>query len=546
MRKTLLSMLALGLLLGGSSQLKAEDLKPVVLISLPSYNDLSADLAFIGQVADVPDLPKQLDAAFGQLNGGQGIKGLDKSKPIGAAVMLDSGLPKVVIFMGTTDLKGLLGSLPLQANSNADGSFDIMSPQGPVHVAQQGGWAVFSNAPDLMKLVPADPSQLLGGLDKDYGAAIRINVQNVPDQTREMFTGLMKSAFETTLRQQPGEDDATYQLRKASAEQGMKQLEQVIHDLDQLTFGLAVDTSAKSVHADISATFVAGSEMAKATASRAPGKSDFAGFLLPNAAFNMNFSQKLSQADIDQFMQMLKTGREKLQAAVEKDPSLSDEATQKAAKQLVDELFDIGESAAKSGKMDGGAALMLDPKALSAAAGIFVPDGSAVESAFKKFVKLGQADPNFPPAKFEIEKYKDVHFDKISIPMNDDQAKQFFGDNLDVYLVIGEHRVYIALGKGSIELLKSVIDKSETASPEPLPPFQMNVSLSPIVEFVNTVQPGNPITSAISQVLTSSEGKDQVRIRAKMIENGATYRIEAQEGVLKVLGLAAKMSQSHG
>lgn len=539
-------MLTVALLLGGASRLKAEDLKPVVLVSIPSYNDITADLTFIGQVADVPDLPKQLDALLGQATNGQGLKGLDKTKPIGVAMVFDAGVQKAIVFVGTTDLKALLGSLPIQANSNADGSFDVMAPTGPVHVQQQGGWAVFSNAPDLLKLVPADPSQLLGNLDKDYGAAVRINVQNVPAQSRDMLTGLMKMGFQAAMVQQPGEDDNAYQLRKSSAEQGMKQLDQLIHDMDQITLGLSVDTSAKSVHADVSLTFVPGSEMAKAMASRSSGKSDFAGFLLPNAAVNMNFSQKMSQTDIDQFMQMLKTYRGQAQAAVEKEPSLSDETTQKAAKQLVDQLFDIGEAATKSGKIDGGIALVLDPKALTAAGGFFVPDGSAVEAAFKKFVTLGQSDPSFPAVKFNVETYKDVHFDKMSIPMTDDQAKQVFGDTMDVYLGIGEHSAYIALGKGSIDLLKSVMDKSAAGSPEPLPPFQMNVALTPIVEFINTMQPGNPITSALSQVLSGSEGKDQVKVRAKMIENGAAYRIEVQEGVLKIIGLAAKMGGPHG
>jgi len=542
-RKFLLSTLSAALLLTGAARLKADDLKPVVVVALPSYDNLSADLTFIGQVADMPQLPKQFEQAAASLNGGKGIVGLDKTKPIGAAMVLDAaGQPKFVGFIGSTDLKALLGSLPLQANDKGDGSFDLMSPQGPVHFVQQNGWAIFSNAPDLIKSVPADPSQLLGGLDKDYGAAVRVNIQNIPAQMRDSFINLIKFGAEASLQQKPGEDDSDFQLRKGTAEAMLKQVEKVAHDLDQMTFGLAVDPTEKSVHVDISVTFVAGSELAKSVSEKASGKSDFAGFLLPNAAVTLNMSQKLGPDDIAQLLEMLKSGRSKVQSQIEKDPNLTDEATQKAAKQLVDELFDIGESAVKSGKMDAGAALILDPKALAFAAGGYVPDGSAVEKMFKKFVELGQADPKFPPVKFDVEKYKDVRFHNMAIPMTDDeQGKKLFGDTLEVYLAVGDHGAYLAFGKGAVDLIKSVIDKSAAGASETLPPFQLNVALSPIAGFVDAIQPGNPAVSAVAQILAATNGKDHLKIHSKMIENGSTVRIEAEEGVLKVIGLGAKV-----
>jgi hypothetical protein len=543
-RKVLLSTLAIGLLFTGAARLYAEDLKPVVVISLPSYDNLSADLDFLGQVTDTPQLSAGLAMVSAQLNGGQGIKGLDKSKPIGAAVMMEAGqpLPNVILFAGTTDLKALLGSLPgVQANDKGDGTFEIMGPQGPVRVEQQNGWAVFTNAPELLKNMPADPSQLLGGLDKQFGAAVRVNVQNIPEQTREMFMGLIKSAASSTLRQQPGEEDSKFEMRQKSAEAAMKQLDEVAHDLDQFTFGFGIDRKAKTVHMDFSMTFLAGSKLAKSMADKSTGKSDFAGFLMPNAAVNFNMSQKLSPTDIEQFVEMLKSGREKVQAQIEKDPNLSDEATQKAAKQLVNELFDIGESAAKSGKMDGGGALVLDSKNLNFAMGFFLPDGSAVEKTFKKFVELGQADPNFPAVKFDVEKYKDVRFHSMAVPISDPQAQQILGDTLNVYLGVGDHSVYFAAGKTGIDLVKSVMDKSAVSTDSNLPPVQMNIALTPIVRFANSVKPGDPGISAVGQILSGTNGKDHVIINAKTIENGVSYRIEAEEGVLKVIGLAGKM-----
>ena len=56
----------------------------------------------------------------------------------------------------------------------------------------------------------------------------------------------------------------------------------------------------------------------------------------------------------------------------------------------------------------------------------------------------------------------------------------------------------------------------------------------------NAIQPGNPAAGMIAQILAASAGKDHVKIRSQEIENGATVRIEAEEGVLKVIGVALK------
>lgn len=547
MRKLLLSTLALGLMLTGAGRLKADDLKPIVVVSLPSYDSIKADVAFVGEIADMPELSKQFDMAASMINGGQGIKGLDKTKPIGVAVMYDGAQPSFVAFIGATDLKALLGSLPpqmpLQVADKGDGTFEITNPLSPQYVVtaeKRGNWALLTNDKELLKSVPADPTTLLGGLDKDYAAAVRINVQNIPEQSRTMFTSLMKLGMQSQMQQKPGEDDSDFQLRKSSTDAIEKQIEEAINDLDHFTLGFAIDTEAKSVHLDAAVTFVAGSKLAKTMAEKSNIKSDFAGFLLHDAAVNMNFAQKLTGSDKEQLNQMLKTARSKATAQIENDPNLSDEATQKAAKELAGQLFDIGEAAVKSGKMDGGAALVLESKKLTFAAGGYLPNGEEVEKTFKKFVELGQAEPNFPPVKFDVEKYKDVHFDMMSIPINDEQAKQVFGETLDVYLGVGEHSAYVALGKGSIDLLKKIIDKSAGAEGESLPPFQLNFALTPIFEFINAVQPANPAATAIAQELAASGGKDHVKVYAKMIENGATYRFEAEEGVLRAVALAIK------
>jgi hypothetical protein len=63
---------------------------------------------------------------------GQGLKALDKTKPIGVAVFLDATTqqPKALIFLGATDAKALIAGLPMLQAQEKDGGWEIQSPQG--------------------------------------------------------------------------------------------------------------------------------------------------------------------------------------------------------------------------------------------------------------------------------------------------------------------------------------------------------------------------------------------------------------------------------
>ena len=122
----------------------------------------------------------------------------------------------------------------------------------------------------------------------------------------------------------------------------------------------------------------------------------------------------------------------------------------------------------------------------------------------------------------------------VAIPMNDDNAKKLFGDTLEAYLGIGDQSVYFALGKGSLPMLKSIIDKAGPNAAANYP-FQLNFALAPILQFINSTNP-NPQVAMAAQLLAGTSGKDHIRITAAVITNGVNYRIQAEEGVLKAIG----------
>ena len=120
-----------------------------------------------------------------------------------------------------------------------------------------------------------------------------------------------------------------------------------------------------------------------------------------------------------------------------------------------------------------------------------------------------------------------------------------FGDNLDVAVGLGPESVYVAVGKDNIAAVSKAIDASAADRSKTVPPFAGSVSLGQIITVAaDAKEEGHEKATlqAIAEELNgSAKGQDHVSITGSVIPNGLRYRLEAQEGVLKAVGVAAKM-----
>ncbi len=537
MKKTFLSMLAVALMLGGASRVMAAD-KPAAVVSIASYDTLLKDVDFVGQLADMPDASKGVEGLLAFVTQGKGLQGLDKTKPLGVAVYLPGGNPTVVAFVPVTDLKSLL-ALTQQPIQESDGVFQYTSPFGVALYAQQkGGWAIISQNKDALGTAPADPSTLLDGLDKKYALAIRANIQNIPAEQRDMAMLTLRSAAEQAMRQNPGEDEASFEVRRKLLQAQLTNIDAAVKDLNDFTIGWAIDPSAKKTHLDISATAVAGSKLAGQFADIGSVQSEYTGFEQTGSAVNLNFASKVSEADAEQAEAAIKELRAKIEAGIDKDPSIPEDG-KASVKEVTNELVDVVENTLKAGKLDGGAVLMLEQNTLQFAAGGFVKDGAQLETAVKKLVAMGSADANFPKVTLDAETYKGIRMHTMAVPMKDQGGQKVFGDTLDITLGIGKQSAYVALGKENIALLKKVIDASASATGGSNPPMQLTIALTPILNFINATSP-NPGAQMAAQALSATPGKDHIRLTVTKITDGANYRLEFEEGILKAVATAVK------
>jgi hypothetical protein len=530
----MLALVALAPLVAPVAAALAQELKPVAVVSIASVEETLADVGYITTIAGMEDAGKTA-----RLFGSALTAGMDKKRPAGLYVVPKDGDFHGVAFVPVSDLKQLLEihkEYVGEPRDAGDGILEVGMGRS-AFIKEQNGWAFVAESSEHLTGLPQDPLKLLGDLPKQYNIAARLMVQNVPQELRQTALDEIRFGLERSLDQQPPEArEAIEKNTKAM----MKNLEQLFNESEEVQIGWAVDAAAKRTHLDISVTAKEGTELARQMALNAEVKSAFTGFLLPEAAVNFNFSAKLAESDIAQVEGAFKTGRDQLAKQIDDDPNLTPEQ-RTVAKEVVGKLLDVFEQTAKSGKLDGGFALVLEPKTINMVGGGYVSDGPAFERAVKQVLELAKNEPNVPKVQFNAGNHGGVALHKASFPIpdNEGEAREFFGDKLDVVLGIGPKSIYIAAGKGGESLLKKVIDQSASSADKVVPAMQLNVSVLPILKFMASVDANNPMLPGLITSLEKS-GSDKLLITSKGSARGSQMRIEVQEGIIKLIGDAVK------
>lgn len=541
MRKTVASLLIVGLLLGLSTPLLAQQAKPLVTATFAGYDKLMSNVEYIGKIAQQPDLAKGLEEAIAKMTGsdGKGIPGLDGAKPWCVVVQTKGEEFPVYAFVPVTDFKKLMETLPnLNIEVKQDGDvYQIAAGAQTMFVAGKGNWAVLATSAEALKDAPADPLALVGDMYKRYDLAVHVAMQNVPQQFRKMIVDQLEMGIALGTERMPGETDEMHAIRQNMARQSLKQITSLFEEVESLQLGLAIDQQSKSAYLDLDIKAVPGTETAKDMELLKDAKTDFAGFELPGAAVTLNVSSKLSDSDVAELKKILDATRAQTMKELEGQNLGAEEI--KIAKQLLGDLFDVVTKTVEAKKADVGMSLMLDPKAITVVAGMAVADAPRLEGVVKKLVEMvGKEEPEVAKhIKLDAETYNGVRMHVASIPLDEEEPKKFFGENVDMVLGVTDGALYLGMGRDAMKTLKSAIDKSKSQAGKQTAPLKLAVALGPIFKLAAEQAPGADKQMAImmAMMLDQAKGKDRISITASVIPDGQRLRIELDEGVLKAI-----------
>ncbi len=202
--------------------------KPLVVLSLASYDQAKADPASVGFVGKSPDMPTWLSGLFKLYSEGKPLSGLDTGRPWGAVIQIDDGL-SAYAFVPVTDAETLLSELyqhVAKASDVGGGLYHVVGTDSTkeLYAKVEGDWLYVSHSTKCLANVPSQPQTLLDGLDQKYDVALRLTTSNIPADHGQKILAQLDKMIGPALRQ-------------VSSEATVKMLGQAANSLDDVTLG---------------------------------------------------------------------------------------------------------------------------------------------------------------------------------------------------------------------------------------------------------------------------------------------------------------------
>ncbi|TWT80870.1 hypothetical protein CA13_23160 [Planctomycetes bacterium CA13] len=522
---------------GGGSAV-ADSTDPVVVVSVASVNKLMQDVNYITGVVGQP----QFGGMF-QMMAGTFTQGVDMDRPIAVVVPLVNGSPEPIAMLPTSDVKLVLKRLEAQtgpADELDDGTLVVALGPNTVYIRQVGDWAALARNRELLGLAPADPSAILQGMGNAYDVSIRLRMQQVPTETRNMLIAQIRQGFEQAISKQ---DQADAEGTKAMAESSIKQLEQLIQDTDELKIGFNIDQSAKEIVFDGQFTAVEGSDLAAIYGGQKAIPSQFASVIREDAAGYYHAAMSISPEAIDQTVQSMKTATAAIDNAINQSDDLDDNERLEV-QALVGRLIDLATDSVKEGKADVGALVLTNENDFQFVFGSFVADGNEAAQIVKDLAAKLRSEPKAPAFLFDQDTYNGVTMHRIEaeVPEGEDEARSVFGDTLRVHIGTGPKSVYVAVGKNSDELMKNLIDSGASDAGGTRPVGQLKIRLLPILKYAQSIEANDTIAAMIDS-LAGAVDQGEVRMVSNSIPNGQDSRVTLTQGLLEAIGAAARQAQ---
>jgi len=541
-----------------SAVARAANFQPLVTYSVASYDELMADLKYVGQIAGNPRLADGLEGLITFATQGKGLVGLDKSRSWGAVIEIDADAAdqlltnpqaavRALVFLPVTDLKAFLGALQGMigtAEDVGDGVFKIgQEGQPPGFVKQVGAWAFVATSPSMLSAVPDDPTNLTAELADNYDVALRVNVANLPKQFRDAVLFQINQAAQPQMLRRPGDSPLEFALRRLALQGMSTTVRSILEELEHVTIGFCLDHNTGQTYADVVVTAKSGTKAAANFAAMTETTTSFAGIFQPDGVLASRCSGNISQQYAAQLKRVASAVRTKAMERI--DSRQQPEAQAKLAKEMLGLIMDSVEETLGRGRFDMALSVLAAPDALTLMAGASVAQSAKLESVAVKLAQLAGAE-NPALAKMiqlNADKVGQVNFHKLSVPIppttrDREKAVQLFGETVEVVVGFGPEGVYLAAGRDAAGRLKQAIEQSSAQKSQTVPPMQVSVDLGNLAKFVSEM--GDEETSVpagmLAAMLAPAGEKDHITLVASAVPNGMRLRLELEEGILKAIG----------
>ncbi|OYP36690.1 hypothetical protein [Rhodopirellula sp. MGV] len=512
--------------------------QPVVVVSVASISKLTADVNHVTTLAGQP----QFGGIFAMMTG-MYAQGIDTSRPIGVLVPLAGGMPQPIVVLPTSDIRSILKRIETQTgpvDELDDGTLVLTVNRNTVFIKQNGNNAIAAPSKDVLGLVPADPSAFFAGMGDDYNVAVKLQVQQIPMELRNVAIDSMRQGFEQAMANQP-DNEASREM----AESSIEQLEQLIRDADQLFFGININQEGRHIALDASFTAVPGSKLAAMYGGQQAIPSRFASVINESAAAYLHSATSISPEAITQAKSSLGNATTMIRGAIEAEGNMPPQQIEEI-EQYMGRFFAIITESIEEGKADMGLMVNAGTDKFNAVLGFFIADGEDFAALAKDLATKVPDVDDAPRFSFDVGKHGDVtmHLIEADIPEYEHELRSMFGDTLKVHIGTAPKAIYLAIGRDSEGVLNQFIDAGNSSDNGNRPLGQFKMKLMPFLELARSVDPRvaeklEPIIAS----LNASSDKGTITMVTDSIDNGSNVSIKVGESLIEAIGASMKPQQ---
>ncbi|MFV0446321.1 MAG: hypothetical protein ACK5Q5_22335 [Planctomycetaceae bacterium] len=558
----------------------AEELEPAipfVILNVASVDNALTDIAWMFDSIQRSDMKDVVD---GYLSQAKDLTGVDRTRPFGMAVFLDTAAlpprPAFVQYVPIANLEEALKTItaaPVTVRKSADreDEYDVLQANdggNVVAVARLiGSYAYLApnDQKDILDILP-DMEQLTQGLASRYDVAITAQIKAIPQGVRQVFVNFLRTQAEIDLQRKDEEPEAAYLVRRSQGMNALEFIEQIALQGEDLTIGWNSQPEQHQGYFEGTLNATPDSEFAKYLTEVAAKPSMFTPLRNEDRPLTINISWAMNKREKAATTGLLQALRVKL---AEELPEMAEQGG--AIEQLYDPLlatveaghidlyFQFAATDAQKFVFQGGLKLA---GAQSFGAGL----ERFLQGIVVKIQERSATNPTLettaPTIVLNAELHQNVTLHKITPQRVPDGEMRLYGGVPDIFLGTSSRAFWFAVGgTEALPTLKSSIDTLLTTAPAERAaggnvPVSVTVRVAPWLELP---LPEKPDLTGLSEdeqrqnrrrvrraeqaaqnreMANEAFGpSDGIRIDGRPSESGFRTRITLDEGFVKLLGL---------
>ena len=511
--------------------------QPLVIFNVASVDRLIGDVRYLFEASGQPQINEMIDKG---LVGANNLKGLQRTKPMGAMLFLAPGLPPtpfLVSYVPVANIEELIqtigggGNTVLRRVEGETDRFELVGQDGnPQQIVLRGGYAFISQDAENLDQKFLDPAKLTKGLSARHDLAITLRLNTVPEVIKTTLLGTLRAQFNANMQQRDDEEDGPYKLRRNNEGNTLEFLELLIAEGDRITIGINASKENKNAILEILFEAKASGKWAKALKKIDSRPSYFAPLIDEKAPLSFSLSWKMDKREQDNTTDFLRILEPQIAAQLE------------PVAPAVHNLFAALNKTAVTGHADAFFQYkVVPPERMALFGGLKVEEGKQLSAAVRSILSELQRNPEVAEMELDIDSHKGVSFHRLGSraqavsPAN----QRIYGGTPSVYVGTGPNVVWFSLGdSGSLDAAKEAIDKLATArakvgNRQRGAPFQFVFNMTP---WIDKLDADRPFTRLVRQAFQG--GKDRLQVDVRPSDNGMRMQLKVEEGFLKLLGTA--------